>query len=321
MDTVHKMFVTRNTEGQYIRGTLLHSIPAGGIIMRPALGFPVILGLVVFLLTPIGISSQEFPSVSWRNSHVRTVTSSGAEPIDYEIVVSLPKEYATSSDNFPVVYYLDAYYAAGGVEETYLWLRAFEDIPPLILVGVSWMTEVSGGLYNRSRDYTPTEDPAGHTDMLPVSGGGEAFLEFLTDDLIPLIERGYRTDDSSRGFLGYSLGGLFGSWVLINHPGIFDRYMVGSPYIRWDDWLVLKQEAEYAETHDYLNAKVYSCSGTEDFVLPDFNALKERLESREYRGLEFTAELFPDETHTSLIPGCYSRAFRNLYGTDGEGSG
>ena len=128
-------------------------------------------------------------------------------------------------------------------EETYLWLRAFEDIPPLILVGVSWMTDVPGGLYNRSRDYTPTEDPAGHTDMLPVSGSGEAFLEFLTDDLIPLIERGYRTDNSSRGFLGYSLGGLFGTWVLINHPGIFDRYMVGSPYIRWDDWLVLKQEA------------------------------------------------------------------------------
>jgi predicted alpha/beta superfamily hydrolase len=291
-----------------------------GFPMHPAFRFTVSLSAAALLLVPTAVSSQGAPSVSWRNSHTRTVTSSAAEPIDYEIVVSLPREYGASSDRYPVVYYLDAFYAAGGVEETYLWLRAFEDIPPLILVGVSWMTDVPGGLYNRSRDYTPTEDPAGHTDMLPVSGSGEAFLEFLTNDLIPHIERGYRTDDTSRGFLGYSLGGLFGTWVLINHPGIFDRYMVGSPYIRWDDWLVLKQEAEYAETHDYLNAKVYSCSGTEDFVLPDFNALKERLESREYRGLEFTAELFPDETHTSLIPGCYSRAFRRLYGRSDEGS-
>lgn len=68
----------------------------------------------------------------------------------------------------------------------------------------------------------------------------------------PEMREEYDFNDSSRGFLGYSLGGLFGSWVLINHPGIFDRYMVGSPYIRRGDWLVLKQEAEYAVTHDYL---------------------------------------------------------------------
>jgi predicted alpha/beta superfamily hydrolase len=289
--------------------------------MRQALGFLILVGLIGFHLAPTAASSQEFPAVSWRNSHVRTVTSNAPEPIDYEIVIHLPKEYAGSTDNFPVVYYLDAYFTAGGVEETYLWLRAFEDIPPLILVGVSWMTDYDGAIYSRTRDYTPVEDPTFQSEQAPVSGGGEKFLEFLTDDLIPLIEREYRTDDSSRGFIGYSLGGLFGSWVLINHPGIFDRYMVGSPYIRWGDWLVLKQEAEYAETHDYLNAKVYTCSGTDDFVLPDYEALKERLESREYRGLEFTAELFPDESHTSLIPGCYSRAFRALYGSLGEGAG
>jgi predicted alpha/beta superfamily hydrolase len=236
------------------------------------------------------------------------------EGVDYEIVVSVPKDYESSSDRYPVVYYLDAWYAAGGVEETYHWLRAFDDIPPLILVGISWMTDGQGALFNRSRDYTPTEDPAEHTDLIPVSGGGKSFLTFLTDELIPLIEREYRADDSSRGLLGYSLGGLFGAWVLFNHPGIFDRYLLGSPYVRWDDWLVMKQEAEYAEKNDHLPARVYSCSATEDSVLPDFQALKERLESRSYRDLEFTADLFPDETHTSLIPACYSRAFRVLYG-------
>ena len=176
-------------------------------------------GIIAAVLTPTFLHAQDVPRTSVRTSEIRTVTSTAVEGFDYEIVVSVPKDYESSSDRYPVVYYLDAWYLAGGVEETYHWLRAFDDIPPLILVGVSWRTDGPGAHFNRTRDYTPTEDPSAHTELLTASGGGESFLSFITDELIPLIEREYRTDDSSRGLFGRVALGHRRSAFRANQPG------------------------------------------------------------------------------------------------------
>ncbi len=266
------------------------------------------------LLVPMAASAQDVPRASVRTSRTHVVTGTvGGEQVDYRIVVSVPPDYDATSERYPVVFYTDAWYVAGGVEETYHWLRAFRDIPPLILVGVSWQTDGAGAYRNRARDLTPSLDTINHPELRN-AGGASDFFRFLHDRLIPFVDSQYRTVPSPRGLMGYSLGGLFASWVLLNHPGTFNRYLLGSPYVRWDNWLVLRQEAEYAAGHDSLAARVYSCSGTDDFVLPDFAKLRERLESRKYAGFEYTAEVFPGESHTSAIPGCYSRAFRALYG-------
>ena len=125
--------------------------------------------------------AQDVTRSSIRTSEVHSVTSTvGGEEVDYQIVVSVPLDYEASSDAYSVVYYMDAWYAAGGIEETYHWLRAFNDIPPLILVGVSWNTDAAGALYNRSRDLTPTAVPSAHSAMLPISGGGQDFFRFLS---------------------------------------------------------------------------------------------------------------------------------------------
>jgi predicted alpha/beta superfamily hydrolase len=178
---------------------------------------PLAVGLMA--LTCTLTLAQDVPRASIRTSQVHSIHSPIAGGVDYEIVVSVPLDYSASSERYPVVYYLDAWYAAGGVEETYHWLRAFDDIPPLILVGISWRTDGAGARDHRTRDFTPT-----HLATRPTSGGAEAFFQFLTGEVIPFVEREYRTVESPRGLMGYSLGGLFGAWVLFNHPGTFDRY-------------------------------------------------------------------------------------------------
>jgi hypothetical protein len=262
------------------------------------------------------VGGQDVPRASIRTAEVHAMSAVIAgERVDYRIFVSVPLDYQASTAAYPVAFYLDAWYVSGMVEETYHYLRAFEEVQPLILVGVGWQTDSPGALYNRTRDFTPSPAPQERDPYLTAKrGGAEDFLRFLTEDLIPFIDARYRTVPSERGIMGYSLGGLFTSWVLVNHPGTFDRYLLGSPYVRWDDWLVLRQEAEYASSHEALPARAYACSATEDHVLPDFTALKERLQSRSYAGLEFSADVFPGEDHVSVIPACYSRALRVLFG-------
>ena len=278
---------------------------------------PAFVLLTLGAATTSSVAQEELP-VTWRSAEVKTLASDAVEGMEYKIVVTLPGGYADSTERYPVVYYLDAWYMAGGIEETYRWLRAFDDIPPLILVGISFQADGGQALYLRARDYVPTEvSPEDmspyYASVTPASGGASEFLKFIKDELIPFVEGGYRVDPTDRGLLGYSHGGLFSSWVLFNAPELFQRYLIGSPSSDWDDYVVLDDEAAYAERSSSLPARVFlSIGGEEDRT--GFDRLKKRLESRGYEGLELTTMVFEDETHTSAIPGTYSRAFRILYG-------
>ena len=97
----------------------------------------------------------------------------------------------------PVVYLLSANGAAGMAAEIVNLLQPTGEIPPLRLVCVGYPI---GGDWSqfvrlRTRDFTATHDSAreaGAAAMagLEVRGGGAgAFLEFLTSELRPWVER------------------------------------------------------------------------------------------------------------------------------------
>jgi predicted alpha/beta superfamily hydrolase len=76
-------------------------------------------------------------------------------------------------------------------------------MPPVIIVNIG-QSPAGDAMTLRAHDFTPIAlaNVAG-------SGGGPAFLDFLEHELIPLIDRTYRTNPSDRGLLGHSLGGEF----------------------------------------------------------------------------------------------------------------
>ncbi len=77
----------------------------------------------------------------------------------------------------------------------------------------------------RDRDFSPTRIPGNPR----ISGGGPAFLDFLEHELIPFIDRTYRTNTSDRGLLGHSMGGLFALYALEQRPALFQRIVAASP--------------------------------------------------------------------------------------------
>lgn len=58
---------------------------------------------------------------------------------------------------------------------------------------------------------------------------GDMFLNFLTDDLHPRIERDYGTAPSGHGLFGYSYGGLFSLYAWLTKSTFFESIGAGSP--------------------------------------------------------------------------------------------
>jgi hypothetical protein len=90
---------------------------------------------------------------------------------------------------------------------------------------------------DRTRDMTPThtlERPEGTDDTLATSGGADVFLRFLVEELIPTIDRAYRTQPY-RILVGHSFGGLFALHAWQRTPDLFQAYVALDPSVFWDE--------------------------------------------------------------------------------------
>ena len=149
------------------------------------------------------------------------------------------------------------------------------------------------------------------------AGGASLFIQFMRDELWPWISKHFNVSDD-RTYVGDSMGGLFGTYVLFNHTGFFNRYVIGSPWICWDLPLCFDYEEEYARNHDDLDAVVFlSAGGAEDVLSPAFDPngaeifkradteahtvkMGELLASRNYPNLRLKTLIFPEETHFTV---------------------
>ena len=67
-------------------------------------------------------------------------------------------------------------------------------------------------------------------------GGADAFLKVFKDELIPFVEDHFEVSNSDRVLIGNSLSGLAALHSLLTHPNLFNRYLIISPSLWWDDW-------------------------------------------------------------------------------------
>jgi predicted alpha/beta superfamily hydrolase len=144
-------------------------------------------------------------------------------------------------------------------------LDLFGDLPPLLVVAVGYRgVTIEENVAPRGRDFTPTVGLAQTSAKPEMTGGAGRFLAFLRDELKPWVRDRYRVDPDDSAFFGYSLGGLFATYVLLNEPATFQRYGIGSPTLLWDNGLMFDHEAAYARTHDDLPAKVFFSVGANE---------------------------------------------------------
>lgn len=164
---------------------------------------------------------------------------------DREYKVYLPDSYKWAQDKrYPVLYILDGefhfFHTAASVD----FLSGQGEIPEMIVVAIASTVRV--------RDFTPT-DWSSHW----VGGGGASkFLAFLSKELIPEIDRRYRTQDF-RVLSGHSAGGQFVLYCLTSDPTLFQAYVALSPSLEGDDELPLRSLESYFLSAQTLKTFVY----------------------------------------------------------------
>ena len=246
----------------------------------------------------------------------------------FEIYVQVPWSRADGSERFPVLYLTDSYEGMAFRDTTQI-MQLGGDVPRFITVGIGYKMESPvHSLEIRTRDLTQTEESASGNPGLSAlfkdapnlklknkSGGAENFLKFIREELQPFIDENYPTMPEDRGYWGDSLGGLFGLYVLFNAPDTFDRYIIGSPSIWWDDRAIMKDAEAFVASHESLNAKVFMAVGAleESDMVTNLFQLEDLLRKAKLSGLELTTHLFPNETHTSVIGMNYSRGIQTVY--------
>ncbi len=241
---------------------------------------------------------------------------SAVNGVDYELRIALPHGYDDPARRFPVVYTLDADYSFLIARNIVDHLSERRHLPEAIVVGIAYGGPLRYRL-NRTRDDTPTFVATGGygREWQRVSGGGPAFQRVLAEEILPLVDRAYRTDPGGRTLVGHSYGGLFATWTLLTRPGLFANVVAVSPSLWYDDRLVLRLEEAYADGHDRLPARLYLCVGSRERngdhdMVADLETLAGRLARRHYRDLHLAHRVMPGETHNSIFPGCLSDGLR-----------
>lgn len=243
---------------------------------------------------------------------------------DYEIFVALPSDYARSRRSYPVVYMLDADYSFALVRNVVQHFVEREDLPPMILVAIAYpgaATDREIYKRNRTRDYTPVHAPRGGygTEYQKVSGGGPKFRSFIASELVPLIDRRFRTSND-RTIIGHSYGGLFATYVLLTEPALFKRYVVVSPSIWYANRIALTMEQAAADSGIRPDARVFFAVGAlESSVMSDdLTELYRRLRSRNNARLDMTLRMFEGERHNSVFPAAVTRGLLTVFDRQGR---
>jgi predicted alpha/beta superfamily hydrolase len=263
-----------------------------------------------------------YPLATIPATEVRTFHSAAVEQ-EYLISIALPFHYAEHPEKtYPVIYVLDANLFFGMVVEMVRVMNVrvpfCNELPDAIVVGIGY--PVAGSLaeshaqvmHLRMRDFLPVRDEGAEQfirDMFPIpariaSGGAGRFLQFIQQDLVPMIEANYRADTADRILLGHSWGGLFALYALFHQPDLFQRYVAISPDLPHGNGAILDDEQGYAARQDRLAVRLYLAYGEpelNDYERPFVERFLSALESRRYAGFKLTYQTIPNCTHCAVV--------------------
>ena len=155
----------------------------------------------------------------------------------YRILVSAP-DVPPPPAGHPVLYALDgnATFPSLALMARMLgWRAAATGQVQPVVVGIGYASERD---YDpaRGRDYTP---PGG---TAATEGGADRFLDFIEQELKPLIRAMVPVDPARQALFGHSYGGLCVLHALFTRPASFQTYLAASPSIWYGERVVLRGE-------------------------------------------------------------------------------
>ncbi|RPD96201.1 alpha/beta hydrolase [Aureibaculum marinum] len=216
--------------------------------------------------------------------------------VNEERVINIwtPPNYNNSTDSFPVLYMPD-----GGIKEdfphianTLNKLLSESKIPPMVLVGIE-NTE-------RGRDLTGFSEAEYDKQFCPVTDGAKNFRAFISEELIPEINRKYRTN-SRKGIIGESLAGLFVMETFFTKPNTFDFYIAMDPSLWWNNHYLAKNADSLLSKFPDKNLKLWFTGSSAEDISKFTKSVEKTLKTSAPPKLTWKYSDKPNEKHNTIF--------------------
>lgn len=231
--------------------------------------------------------------------------------------IYLPEGYnQKDTTKYPVIYLLD-----GSADEDFIHIvglvqfNSFEwinQVPKSIIVGIATV--------DRKRDFTFPTTIIEDLKTYPTTGHSDKFISFIEKDLQPYIESKYNTN-KDRMIIGQSLGGLLATEVLLKKPTLFNKYIIISPSLWWDNGSLLDQNSDLLTENFIQQTDIYIAVGKEGLTpteIPrvmevDANLLTEKMKATKSHNVNVFFDYLPQENHATIMHQAVSNSFKHLY--------
>ena len=222
---------------------------------------------------------------------------------DRKINVWTPPIYSDSSVSLPVLYMPD-----GGTKEDFPHIVATlaklikeHKIPAIMLVGIENTV--------RGRDLTGESQVKEHEEYnIPMTDGAKDFRAFIIEELIPEINRRYRTTER-KGIVGESLAGLFVMETFFLMPASFDFYIAMDPSLWWNDNYLVKHSEQFLARLPERPTKLWFAGSNAEDIYKHTNLLAEKLKNDPPRNLVWEYSPEPNEEHSTIFKATKEKAF------------
>ncbi|WP_271784613.1 alpha/beta hydrolase-fold protein [Aquimarina algiphila] len=199
------------------------------------------------------------------------------------IQIFLPDTYKDSSKKYPVIYVLDGQRLFLHTVSLLHSFKQFKLTPEFIVVGIS----------------NSYPQRFGH-----FSSGTKPFFNFLSTEVIPYLDKEYRTS-SERLLFGWEYAGGFAIEAMIKKPELFTGYLAASPFPIHDPGLPISAN-RMKSLDSILRVKkkfdtflFFSSSNNEGVVTEGTEYLKKKLESEAPITLRWEYIYLQNEEHRS----------------------
>ncbi|MBX7108697.1 MAG: carboxypeptidase-like regulatory domain-containing protein [Chitinophagales bacterium] len=234
----------------------------------------------------------------------------------FSIFISLPKDYIKKKNsNFPVTYLLDANVYFDIVSDA---IR--ENKVNTILVGIGYKDFMLMDSL-RNRDYTFPK--ALSQDSFTISGSADKFLSFIKCELLPYIDKAYRTDTSNRTLMGHSLGGFFTLYALkqmmFDKNRTFKNYVAASPTLDYCNNYLIKQFQNISYNDNLKLQNLFLTygaregsedGGNETEGVDNFNSFVTLLASNRLKNIKVKSEVYPTFGHMETAVPTFTKSLQ-----------
>ena len=266
-------------------------------------------GFLSLLLCIVTLFVMTFPSLLVAQESFTIPRSSVVEITDptskltYPLFIKLPKGYDKNPEKkYPVIYLTDAWYAFQIVSGATRYPMNANKMEQAIIVGISY-AKGSKGDSSRVFDYTPNVSKSWRKK----TGGAPQYMEFIEQHVFKYMSKHYRVDKENRTFIGNSLGGLFGSYVLLTKPQLFKNYILGSPSFWFDNNAIFRLESA---VENKINANVFIAIGERESknfesdyeMVNDAQLFYQKILSWQQENLKAKLIIIPEANHQTAFP-------------------